>query len=281
MSPAVFLQYVLPHQLLSKLAYAAARWQWRPWKQWLINTVIGRFQVDMSLAENPDPNSYPSFNAFFTRPLRQGARNADPDPASLLCPADGKIAQIGRIDGDAIFQAKGHHFNASTLLGSEQAALPFVNGWFANIYLSPRDYHRVHMPWAGQLTHTVHIPGRLFSVAPWAARAIPGLFARNERLVCFFDTDLGPMVSVMVGAILVSGIETVWSGEEVPPYASTVTRKDWRGSNIRLERFAEMARFNYGSTVILLFPADSVTLDHIAAETEVKVGQRIGMRQIH
>ena len=278
MSPAVFFQYVLPHRLLSRLALWAARCENRAFKDWLIALVIGEFNVDMAEAANPDPKSYKSFNHFFTRALKPGARAADPDANVLLMPADGKISQIGRIEGGRIFQAKGQHFTAAELLGDEAAAAPFADGWFANIYLSPRDYHRVHMPWAGTLVETLHVPGRLFTVAPWGVREIPRLFARNERLVCHFDTDLGPMCMVMVGALLVSGVETVWNGVNIPAYASKPWRLDFRGQGIRLERFAEMARFNYGSTVIVLLPRDAVTLDALATETPTRLGQRMGQR---
>ena len=278
MSPAVFFQYVLPHRLLSRLALWAARCENRAFKDWLIALVIGKFNVDMGEAANPDPKSYKSFNHFFTRALKPGARAAEPDANVLLMPADGKISQIGRIEGGRIFQAKGQHFTAAELLGDEAAAAPFADGWFANIYLSPRDYHRVHMPWAGTLVETLHVPGRLFTVAPWGVREIPRLFARNERLVCHFDTDLGPMCMVMVGALLVSGVETVWNGVNIPAYASKPWRLDFRGQGIRLERFAEMARFNYGSTVIVLLPRDAVTLDALATETPTRLGQRMGQR---
>ncbi len=277
MNPRVVLQHLLPHRLLSRLARLATRWRWRPWKDALIRTVIRRFGVDMREAAQPDPDAYPHFNAFFTRALKDGARLPDPDPAALLMPADGRISQLGRIAAGRIFQAKGQSFTAQELLGDAAAAAPFADGWFATIYLSPRDYHRVHMPWSGTLRETLHIPGRIFSVAPFAVQAIPRLFARNERLVCRFDCDFGPMAVAMVGAILVSGVETVWNGEQIPPYASRPLRRDWRGEHITLERFAEMARFNYGSTVIVLLPEKGIALDaSLAAEQPVRLGQRLG-----
>lgn len=277
MSAWRFVQYALPHRFLSRIAYGVARIRVRWFKNWLTDTVIRRFGVDMSEAANPDPHGYEHFNAFFTRALREGVRPADPDPASLLVPADGRVHQVGRIREGRMLQAKGQEFTIAELLGSEEAAAAYADGWFANIYLSPRDYHRVHMPWAGTLTHTLHIPGRLFSVAPWAMHAIPRLCARNERLVCHFDTDIGPMCQVMVGAILVSGVETVWGGEEIPPYASRIRERDWRDKGIRLGRHAEMARFNYGSTVIALFPRDAVQLDEsLQNDVPVKMGQRLG-----
>ena len=283
MKVSVALQYLLPHRLLSRLALYAARWRWRPWKDWLIGAVVRRFDVDMAEAAEPDTRAYPNFAAFFTRALKPGARSANPDPRALLMPADGRISQLGRIVSDEhgegrIFQAKGQSFTATELLGDADAAHPFADGWFATVYLAPRDYHRVHMPWTGTLRETLHVPGRIFSVAPFAVQAIPRLFARNERLVCHFDTDFGPMCVVMVGAVLVSGVETVWSGVEIPKYASRIVRKDWRGKNITLDRFAEMARFNYGSTVIVLLPkAQGITLDpDLTAEQAVRVGQRLG-----
>ena len=273
------LTYVLPHRALSALARRLA-WSRNPWlKQRLIDAVVCRFGVDLAEAEQPDPTAYPTFNAFFTRALKPGVRPFDPDPRALLMPADGRISQCGPIVDGRIFQAKGREFTAAELLGSEADAEPFKDGVFATVYLSPRDYHRVHMPWGGTLRETVHVPGRLFSVGPDAVASVPRVFARNERLVCHFDTDFGPMVQVMVGALLVSGVETVWSGEEIPAYADAITRKDYRGRGIVLERFAEMARFNYGSTVIVLLPKGAATLAaSLVAEAPVRLGQRLATR---
>ncbi len=279
MSPITALTYVLPHRLLSSLARRLAYSTNRGLKQWLIDTVTRRFGVDLSEAAEPDPTAYPSFNAFFTRALKPGARTPDADPRALLMPADGHISQCGAIVDGRIFQAKGQGFTAAQLLGSEADAAPFRDGSFATVYLSPRDYHRVHMPWTGTLRETVHVPGRLFSVGTDAVASVPGLFARNERLVCHFDTDFGPMVQVMVGALLVSGVETVWSGVEIPAYGDAITRKDYRGKGITLERFAEMARFNYGSTVIVLLPPGVATLSpDLHAESPVRLGQRLATR---
>lgn len=276
MSLTTRLTYVLPHRLLSSLARRLAYSSRPGLKQWLIDTVVRRFGVDLSEAAQPDARAYPTFNAFFTRALKPGARVADPDPQALLMPADGRISQLGRIEDGRIFQAKGQSFTAAELLGDDAAAVPFANGLYATVYLSPRDYHRVHMPWTGTLRETVHVPGRLFSVGTDAVRTVPRLFARNERLVCHFDTDFGPMVSVMVGALLVSGVETVWSGVEIPRYADRITRKDWRGKGITLQRFEEMARFNYGSTVIVLLPPGVVTFDPaLKAESPVRLGQAL------
>ena len=278
MSLAVLVQYLLPHRLLSALARQVAYSRWRPLKDWLIRLAIRTFDINVAEAADPEPRNYESFNAFFTRALRSGARMPDPDPSALLMPADGNISQIGRIAEGRIFQAKSQAFTAAELLGDAQLAAPYADGWFANIYLSPRDYHRVHMPWAGTLVETLHVPGRLFSVAPWAVRAIPRLFARNERLVCHFDTERGPMCVVLVGALLVSGVETVWNGVNIPGYASKPWRLDFRGRGIRLGRFAEMARFNYGSTVIVLWPKDAAQLPDLPTGTVTRLGQRLGMR---
>ena len=279
MSLLTTLTYALPHRALSSAARRLAYSTHPAIKQWLIDTVTRKFGVDLDEAAQPDPTAYPSFNAFFTRALKPGARTPDPDPRALLMPADGHVSQCGAIVDGRIFQAKGQGFTAAELLGSAADAAPFADGLFATIYLSPRDYHRVHMPWTGTLRETVHVPGRLFSVGTDAVANVPRLFARNERLVCHFDTDFGPMVQVMVGALLVSGVETVWSGEEIPAYADSITCKDYRGRGIVLERFAEMARFNYGSTVIVLLPKGAATLAaSLVAEAPVRLGQRLATR---
>ena len=279
MNPVTALTYVLPHRLLSSLARRLA-YSTRPAiSQRLIDTVIARFGVDMDEAANPDPRAYPSFNAFFTRELRPGARTPDPDPRALVMPADGRISQCGKIEAGRIFQAKGQSFTVEELLGDAASAKPYADGLFATIYLSPRDYHRVHMPYTGRLVETLHVPGRLFSVGTDAVASVPRLFARNERLVCHFETEFGPMVQVMVAALLVSGIETVWSGVEIPAYGDRISRKDWRGRDITLRKFDEMARFNYGSTVIVLLPPGVAELaPGLTAETPVRAGQRLATR---
>ena len=276
----IWLQYLLPHRLLSRLALWAAHWRFGPWKDLLIGQAVKRFRVDMAEAAEPDPRAYPSFNAFFTRALNSAARTPDPEPRALLCPADGAVSQAGDIRDGRIFQAKGLDYSAAELLADADEARAFDGGAFATIYLSPRDYHRVHMPLAGTLRRTLHVPGRLFSVNTATAAAVPRLFARNERLVCLFDTEVGALAMVMVGALLVSGVETVWDGVAIPPYASRVQARDWAGEPpIHLERFAEMARFNYGSTVVMLLPAGVATLDDaLVAGAAVRVGQRIGKK---
>ena len=279
MSLATALTYALPHRLLSSAARRLAYSDNPRLRAWLIDTVVRRFGVDLGEAAQPDPAAYPTFNAFFTRALRPGARTPDPDPDAILMPADGRISQCGAIRDGRIFQAKGRSFTAAELLADDTAAAVYDDGLFATVYLSPRDYHRVHMPWDGRLLRTVHVPGRLFSVGPAAVAKVPRLFARNERLVCHFATDFGPMAVVMVGALLVSGVETVWSGEELPAYAGRVTSRDYVSSTVELARFDEMARFNYGSTVIVLLPPDVARLaPGLAAESPVRLGQRLATR---
>jgi phosphatidylserine decarboxylase len=272
----VLLQYILPHRALSRVVYWATRWTFVPWKNFLISTIVQRYQVNMTEAAQPDPLAYPHFNAFFTRKLRPDARKADASPAALLSPADGRISQAGPITDGRIFQAKGQDYTVAELLGDEAAAAPYARGQFVTVYLSPRDYHRVHMPLRGELRETVHIPGRIFSVAPFAVEAIPRLFARNERLVCHFDGEHGPFVVVMVGAILVSSVATVWDGLVIPPYAPSIRRKSFAAQKVSLDRFAEMARFNMGSTVILLLPEGAAKLDSLASQQPVQVGQKLG-----
>jgi phosphatidylserine decarboxylase len=286
MSAVTALTHVLPHRLLSSLVRKLAYSRRPALKQWLIDTVTRRFGVDLSEAAESDPRAYETFNAFFTRALKPGARTPDPDPRAMLMPADGRISECGHIgdaregvlheDSSHVFQAKGHGFTTAELLGDESAAHAFDGGLYATVYLSPKDYHRVHMPWTGKLRETVHVPGRLFSVGPDAVGSVSKLFARNERLVCHFDTDIGPMAVVMVGALLVSGVETVWGGIEIPPYGGPVTVKDYRGEQVVLERFAEMARFNYGSTVIVLLPKGVAELSSdLSAQSPVRLGERL------
>ena len=281
MNLATALTYALPHRLLSSAARRLAYSDNPRLRAWLIDAVVRRFGVDLSEAAQPDPAAYPTFNAFFTRALRPGARVPDPDPDAILMPADGRISQCGAIQDGRIFQAKGQSFTAAELLADDAAAAPYDGGLFATVYLSPRDYHRVHMPWSGRLVRTVHVPGRLFSVGPAAVAGVPRLFARNERLVCHFATDFGPMAVVMVGALLVSGVETVWSGEEIPAYGDRVTSKDYLGgATVELARFQEMARFNYGSTAIVLLPPGVARLaPGLGPETPVRLGQRLATRQ--
>jgi phosphatidylserine decarboxylase len=276
MRAAVALQHLVPQKFLTRLVRWGTRWTFVPWKNFLIRTIVKQYDVDLSEAETADFAAYPSFNAFFTRALKEGARPLDPDPDAILCPADGRVSQAGAIEHGRIFQAKGFDFGTGELLGDDARAAPYHDGSFVTVYLSPRDYHRVHMPLKGTLRETVHVPGRIFSVAPFAVAAIPRLFARNERLVCHFEGEHGPFVVVMVGAILVSSVATVWDGLVIPPYAPSIRRKSFAGQGITLDRFAEMARFNMGSTVIVLLPEGMAELDALAPQQTVLVGQRLG-----
>lgn len=273
----VALQLLLPHQLLSRLVYYATRWTWGPWKRLLINNLQRIYKIDMSDALNADLQSYPSFNAFFTRALKPDARPIE-STDSLVSPADGCISQIGAIHAGRIVQAKGLDFSVSELLGGrDEDAAAFVDGQFTTIYLSPRDYHRVHAPFAGKLVRAIHVPGRLFSVAPWTTESIPRLFARNERLALLFDTPQGPLAVILVGAIFVSSIETVFDGEVTPPYADQVRVRDYSGANA--PQFAigeEIGRFNMGSTVIVLCGKDFTHwLGGWQAGSHISLGQRL------
>lgn len=274
---------LLPHQLLSHLVRRATRWRAKWWKNLLIHVFIRYFRVDMDEAEPSDAGAYPDFNSFFTRALRADARRQPDDPAALACPVDGRVSQAGSIAGDRILQAKGHDYSLTALLGGDPArAAPFSGGQFATLYLSPQDYHRIHMPCAGRLIETTYVPGRLYSVAPHTTRAIPGLFARNERLVALFATPAGPMAAILVGAIFVSCMETVWGGIVNPRQRLKLqtTRFDGPGSApVELGRGAEMGRFNMGSTVILLFGPEQVAWSHrLVPGQAVRTGQAIGHR---
>jgi phosphatidylserine decarboxylase len=270
--------YPLPQHAISRLVYALTRIE-TPWfKDAFIRWFAETYQVDWQEARYRNPGDYPSFNAFFTRELRAGARPLAGGENTVVSPADGHISQIGRIDRDAVFQAKGHSFSVTELLGgSRERAGDFRDGAFVTVYLSPRDYHRVHMPLAGTLRETVYVPGRLFSVAPHTVRSIPRLFARNERLAAIFDSHAGPMAVVLVGAINVAAIETLWEGPVTPPPRPAVEVSDKRQDGIKLARGEEMGRFNMGSTVILLFGRQRVDwLESLYPEQPLRMGQALG-----
>ncbi|MFT7288924.1 MAG: phosphatidylserine decarboxylase [Halieaceae bacterium] len=273
----ILLQYALPQHLLSRFTAALARSGRPRWlKNWVIRRFVAHYGVDLAEAERPFAEAYPSFNAFFTRPLRDGVR---PLCASGIgSPADGVISECGEIDGKRLLQAKGRSYTLETLLaGDRQRAEQFENGSFATVYLSPRDYHRVHMPLDGQLQSSAYVPGELFSVNQVTAEGIDGLFARNERFIAYFDTPRGPMAMVLVGAMIVAGIETVWSGQ-VAPLSRTVRRRDHVAAPqpVLLTRGAEMGRFLLGSTVILLFPRGVAAWNpDCVAGAPVRVGQQL------
>ena len=277
----IFMQYILPHHCLSRLIGAFAECE-KPWfKNRLISWFIKRYQVDMSEAQLSEPSAYRHFNEFFTRPLKEGARTIDTSENSVVSPADGAISQLGNIEHGRIFQAKGHSFSLLELLGGDAArAAPFMGGSFSTVYLSPKDYHRVHMPLTGILREMVYIPGRLFSVNQTTAENVPELFSRNERVACLFDTEHGPMAVVLVGAMVVASIETVWAGLITPPLR-TLRSYDYSQAArqpITLEKGAELGRFKLGSTAIVLFGPDHVTWNtELQAESAVQVGQNIAL----
>ena len=250
---AVLPQYFLPKQALTTLAGKFASARLGGLTTSVIRWFVGRYQVNMAEAANPDIASYASFNDFFTRALKDGARPLA--EASLICPVDGAISQFGPIAQDQVFQAKGHSYSTTALVGGDAAlGARFENGHFATLYLSPRDYHRIHMPCAGELTRMIHVPGELFSVNPTTARGVPGLFARNERVVCVFESDQGPFVLVLVGATIVGSMATVWHGQVNPPRTGTLRQWDYAPGQVRLQKGEEMGRFLLGSTVVMLFP---------------------------
>lgn len=254
---AVWLQHVLPKRALTEAVGRLAAAQAGAWTTRAIRWFVGRYGVDMAEAANPDVGSYASFNDFFTRPLRPGARPlAD---ARWISPVDGAVSQLGPIAEGQIFQAKGHQYTATALLGGDAAAAQaYAHGSFATLYLSPRDYHRIHMPCAGTLRRMVYVPGDLYSVNPATAAAVPGLFARNERVVCHFDTAHGPMVMVLVGATIVGSVATVWHGKVHPPRQAQAQTWDYAGDAVVLAQGEEMGRFLLGSTVVMLWARPNV-----------------------
>ena len=254
---AVIPQYLMPKLAMTRLAGLVASAEWGSVTTWVIKRFVKRYNVNMNEAANADPAHYKSFNEFFTRPLKDGVRPLS--SSEWVCPVDGAISQCGAIERDQIFQAKGHHYSTRALVGGDAAlAAQFQNGQFATLYLSPRDYHRIHMPMAGKLLRMVHVPGDLFSVNPTTARGVPGLFARNERVVCEFETEKGPMVLVLVGATIVGSMATVWHGQVNPPRPGTVREWRYESQDVRLQKGEEMGRFLLGSTVVMLFPENSL-----------------------
>ena len=271
------LFYLIPHHLISWISYHLARISWPPIKNRFIDLYRYLHPISLDHAVIKNAHDYPSLNAFFTRALEPSARPLARGKNTLLCPVDGKVSQAMSIENGRIFQAKGRDYSLLELVGGVKGiAEPFQNGKFATIYLSPQDYHRIHMPLAGELTDTVYVPGRLFSVAPWTVNNVPRLFARNERLVCRFNTTAGPMVMILVGAINVSAIDTVWGGCETPPSGWHTVHRQYDNVKISLKKGAEMGRFNLGSTVILLM-GDNVTLDDaMTPGNATLMGQALG-----
>lgn len=265
-------QRVVPQHQLSRVVGKLAASEHPIIKNTVIQAFKAQYGIDMSIAEQSNALKFKSFNEFFTRSLKQGVRQIDADPHSIVSPADGAISQLGKIEDGDIFQAKGQSFSVEKLIADPQLAEPFKNGHFATVYLSPKDYHRVHMPFAGTLTETLYVPGELFSVNQTTAENIPGLFARNERMVCLFDTELGRMAVVLVGAMIVAGIETVATGKVKP-----TGHLELNQHNLFLEKGAELGRFYLGSTAVILFEKDKMQWDAMfKANSVVEMGEALG-----
>lgn len=275
---AVLPQYVLPKQALTALAGKAAGARAGGLTTSVIDWFVQRYKVNMAEAANPDTASYATFNEFFTRELKAGARPLA--LADLICPVDGAISQFGAIKHDQIFQAKGHRYSTTALVGGDaDLGAQFVDGSFATLYLSPRDYHRIHMPCDGRLLRMIYVPGALFSVNPTTARGVPGLFARNERVVCVFESAHGPFVLTLVGATIVGSMATVWHGVVNPPRLPKV--REWRYDDQRLElkQGQEMGRFLLGSTVVMLFPNGPLQFNpEWTATRPIRLGEAMARR---
>ena len=275
---AVLPQYILPKQALTVFAGKIAGAQAGHLTTRLIRWFVARYEVNMAEAANSDIASYQSFNEFFSRPLRDGARPLA--KADFICPVDGVISQFGAIERDQIFQAKGYHYSTTALVGGDaELAAKFQDGSFATLYLSPKDYHRIHMPCDGKLTRMIYVPGELFSVNPTTARGVPGLFARNERVVCVFETKQGLLILVLVGATIVGSMATVWHGIVNPPRTGQVREWQYQNQPLMLKKGEEMGRFLLGSTVVLLFPKNTLTFnpDWLPARA-VKMGEMMGSK---
>ena len=272
----VAFQYIMPQLYLTQLAGWFAQQKWGAVTHFVIKVFAKKYNVDMSEAKKENFSDYESFNQFFIRELKDDARKINENPTALCLPADGRVSQIGHIDDERLLQAKGHFFSLSDLLaGDEELVNTFKNGEFATIYLSPRDYHRVHMPCDATLRKMIYVPGDLFSVNPFLAEHVPNLFARNERVICVFDTAFGPMVQILVGATITASMSTIWAGVINPPRTGEVKVWTYQGdSAIKLTKGQEMGAFQLGSTVINLFPANSVTLaEHLEVDVPVRMGE--------
>lgn len=281
----VAFQRLLPTRVLSRLIHVLAGVRWTPFKNLLIGLFLRAYRIDLDEAQYAEPRAYSSFNAFFTRALKPDARPLDGAPDALLSPVDGRVSQFGDIgsdaDGDLLIQAKGHHYSLLALLaGDRQQAARYVGGQFCTIYLAPYNYHRIHMPTNGRLTQWTYVPGRLFSVNAATARALPGLFARNERVNTFFDGDHSPFALILVGALFVGSMETVWAGQISPPHRRGLPQAHRPSTTVTLAAGAEMGRFNMGSTVILLLPRGACAWDPaLKTGSVVQQGQRLGRWQ--
>ncbi len=270
-------QYALPHHVLSRGVWYLSRWRWPRFTRWVIRRYVAAYGVDLAEAEVSDVTAYPHVNSFFTRALRPEARPVDADPQVVVSPVDGRVSQAGVVREGRLIQAKGRRFALAELLADSDWARRLAGGSYATLYLSPRDYHRVHAPVDLRLLEMIHVPGRIFSVNESTSRTVPRLFARNERVVAFFDTPAGLLAVVWVGAIFVSSIETVWAGEVTPPRSRHIRRWRYEDREIRYEKGMEIGRFNMGSTVILVSEAGRVRWDEaLSPGRRVVVGRRIG-----
>ena len=271
-------QRLYPKRLLSRVMLLATRIRFAPWKNWQIRWFVRRYGVDPSIAADPAPASYPHFNAFFTRALRAGARPVEGGPGAVVSPADGTVAAMGSIAGRRVVQAKGRSYTLDALFGGDgHAAAAFDGGRFATVYLAPRDYHRVHMPVTGRLRSMMYVPGELFSVNPTTVGAVERIFARNERVISFFDTPLGPLAMTLVGAVFVGCIEQVWRGVVTPPRRREILVEHYEGREIVLEQGREMGRFNMGSTVIFTLANPALEwAPWMQPGAPVRMGRRIG-----
>ncbi len=274
---AVLPQYILPKQALTVLAGKIAGAQAGHLTTRLISWFVARYNVNMAEAANSDVASYKSFNEFFTRPLRDGARPLA--KADFICPVDGAISQFGSIERDQIFQAKNHHYSTTALVGGDaELAAKFQDGSFATLYLSPKDYHRIHMPCDGKLTRMIYVPGELFSVNPSTARGVPGLFARNERVVCVFESKHGPFILTLVGATIVGSMATVWHGIVNPPRTRQVREWQYKDKPVTLKKGDEMGRFLLGSTVVILFPKNTLAFNpDWSPARSIRMGENMGV----
>lgn len=275
---AVLFQYLLPKQALTVFAGKVAGAQGGASTARLIKWFVGRYKVNMAEAANPDIHSYPTFNEFFTRALRSDVRPLA--QTEFVCPVDGAISQFGAIEKDQLFQAKGHTYSTTALVGGDrELAAQYQDGSFATIYLSPKDYHRIHMPCDGRLTRMIYVPGDLFSVNPVTARGVPGLFARNERVVCVFETSHGPLVLALVGATIVGSMATVWHGVVNPPRSREVRVWEYDKQEVLLKKGDEMGRFLLGSTVVMLFPKNTLQFNPQWAPAQaVRMGEVMGSK---
>lgn len=278
MSLKVFIQYLLPKQAITIIAGKLANARAGRLTTIVIRWFVKRYQVNMSEAAMPDIVSYKTFNDFFTRALSDDARPLA--TTDFICPVDGAISQLGDIVADQIFQAKGHHYSTATLLaGDRRLAKKFENGSFATLYLSPRDYHRIHMPYDGRLTAMTYVPGDLFSVNPTTAQGVPGLFARNERVICTFESDIGKFVMVLVGATIVGSMATSWHGIVNPPRSKDIRNWDYSNQDIMLKKGQEMGRFLLGSTVVMLFPTNALEFNaNWVGEKAIQMGESMGTK---